>query len=91
MNDYPTRIHTHHITHTHITHTHITHTHISHMHISHMHTHLCAQVHALLLDSGLNSGATVRLNIFQAFLLAAAKLHWCVVGRRIVWWLFMLP
>lgn len=34
--------------------------------------------HALLLDCDLNSPTTVRLNVYQAFLLTAMKLHWCV-------------
>lgn len=32
--------------------------------------------HALLLDLNISSPPTVRLNIYQAFLLAAMKLHW---------------
>lgn len=34
--------------------------------------------HALLLDETINGGDTVRLNIFQAFMLAAMKMHWAV-------------
>lgn len=40
---------------------------------------LCAHVrpkcHPLLLDTSINSPATVRLNLFQIMLLAAMKLH----------------
>ena len=45
---------------------------------------LCAHVrpkcHPLLLDTSINSPATVRLNLFQIMLLAAMKLH-CQVQR----------
>ena len=57
-------------------------------HIPHTHSHFPGQqlvlklaqymrpkCHALLLDSGINSDATVRLNIYQAFVLTAMKLH----------------
>eukprot|EP00775_Hariotina_reticulata_P002142 gene2142-2461_t len=36
------------------------------------------KMHALLLDTVINSPLTVRLNIYQAFLLAFMKLHWAV-------------
>jgi hypothetical protein len=38
--------------------------------------YLRPKCHALLLDATINSPTTVRLNIYQAFMLAAMKLHW---------------
>lgn len=37
--------------------------------------HMRPKCHPILLDSSLHSAVTVRLNLFQAFLLAAMKFH----------------
>lgn len=37
------------------------------------------KMHALLLDATINSAVTLRLNIYQSFLLSFMKLHWAVV------------
>eukprot|EP00884_Botryococcus_braunii_P019344 jgi/Botrbrau1/6093/Bobra.177_1s0031.1 len=46
--------------------------------------HLRPKCHPVLLDSNINSHATVRLNLFQAFMLAAMKLHchWAALPQR---------
>lgn len=41
-------------------------------------TYMRPKMHALLLDTTINSALTVRLNIFQAFLLAFMKMHWAL-------------
>ena len=46
-----------------------------------LYSFLRPKCHALLLDGRLNSAATVRLNIYQSFLLAAIKFH-CYVKVR---------
>ncbi|GLI71540.1 hypothetical protein VaNZ11_016772 [Volvox africanus] len=38
--------------------------------------YLRPKAHALLLDTSINAPHTVRLNIYQAYLLAAIKMHW---------------
>ncbi|GIL90287.1 hypothetical protein Vretifemale_17931 [Volvox reticuliferus] len=46
--------------------------------------YLRPKAHALLLDTSINSPNTVRLNIYQAYLLAAIKMHWylhCLPGN----------
>ena len=49
--------------------------------LSWLYSFLRPKCHALLLDGRLNSAATVRLNIYQSFLLAAIKFH-CYVKVR---------